>query len=338
MPAAFISGCAGLALTEDERAFICDAEPAGLILFQRNCDTPKQVRALTDDFRKLLGDDVLVLVDQEGGRVQRMAPPNWRALPPAKAFADLYASDPAKAVKTAHAVARLCAHDLQTAGINMNCVPVLDVPAPDGHEIIGTRAYGSDVNTIVALGRAVAEGHMAGGIAPVIKHIPGHGRATADSHLELPRVSTPKSDLEATDFEPFRQLNHLPAGMTAHVVYDALDDQDCASTSSMVISRTIRGHIGFDGLLMSDDLSMKALAGDMRERTRNVLNAGCDLALHCNGKLAEMEVVAANAPALDAEGGRRFEAVLKAIANPQPIDLGDVEAILSDVLTMATAS
>ncbi len=335
MPAAFIAGCAGLSLSPEERAFFRGSQPAGLILFQRNCQTPDQVRRLTDEFRDLMKDETLVLVDQEGGRVQRMAPPNWRALPPAKVFADLYMSDPGQALDVTRAVARLCAYDLQAAGINMNCVPVLDVPAPDGHEIIGTRAYGNNVSTIVALGRAVAEGHMAGGVAPVIKHIPGHGRATADSHLELPHVAVSHDELIATDFEPFRQLNQLPAGMTAHVVYEALDSEECASTSRSIISDVIRGHIGFNGLLMSDDLSMKALAGKMAERTRRVLNAGCDLALHCNGKLPEMEQVADAAQSLPQVGQRRLNATFAAIAKPQDFDIAAAEATLSQVLTMA---
>lgn len=337
MPAAFISGCAALSLSDSERDFFRECQPAGLILFQRNCESPDQVRALTDDFRSLCDGDVLVLVDQEGGRVQRMAPPNWRALPAAKVFADLYAREPDRAVAAVRLVSQLCAHDLQQSGINMNCVPVLDVPAPDGHEIIGTRAYGSDVATIVALGRAVAEGHMAGGVAPVIKHIPGHGRATADSHLELPRVSAPRDALNKTDFDPFKQLHDMPAGMTAHVVYDALDPTHCASVSASVISKVIRGSIGFDGLLMSDDLSMKALEGDMETRARGVLDAGCDVALHCNGHMDEMLRVAAVAGPLTEDASRRLKAVFAAIAQPQSLDLSAAEGILAELLTMASS-
>lgn len=337
MPSAFIAGCAGLTLTSQERAFFRSTSPAGFILFQRNCQTPDQVRALTDDVRDQVGQNVLVLIDQEGGRVQRMTPPHWRALPPAKAFADLFSRDPDRALKAARTVARLCAHDLQVAGINMNCVPVLDVPAPDGHEIIGTRAYGSDVETIVALARAVAEGHIAGGVSPVIKHIPGHGRATADSHLELPHVDASRADLETTDFEPFRRLNDLPAAMTAHVVYETLDPRECASTSATVINDTIRGSIGFDGLLMSDDLSMKALSGSMEERTKRVLEAGSDLALHCNGKMEEMRAVASVAPPLSGRAAQRLDAVFQAIASPQPFDVPAAEAVLSDLLTMVSA-
>ncbi|MGI9407034.1 MAG: beta-N-acetylhexosaminidase [Hyphomicrobiaceae bacterium] len=336
MPSAFVAGCAGLSFSDAERRFFRDAGPCGFILFQRNCETPEQVRRLTDEFREAAGTDrTLVLVDQEGGRVQRMAPPQWRELPAAQAFADLYREDPERATDTARAVARLCAHDLKRAGINMNCVPVLDVPAPDGHEIIGTRAYGSDVATIVALGRAVAEGHLAGGVSPVIKHLPGHGRATVDSHLSLPRVNAGLADLETIDFAPFRQLNTLPAGMTGHVVYEALDAHECASTSATVIGETIRGHIGFDGLLMSDDLSMKALDGDMRDRTARVLAAGCDVALHCNGDMAEMEAVASVAPELNGASKARYAAVFGAIANAQPLDITAAEAALKDVFTMA---
>ncbi len=337
MPAAFITGCAGLSLSSAERDFFAAAQPAGLILFQRNCERPEQVRTLTDEFRNLVRGDVLVLVDQEGGRVQRMAPPGWRELPPAQAYADLYKSDPGRAIHAARTVSRLCAHDLRAAGINMNCVPVLDVPAPDGHEIIGTRAYGTDVEAIVALARAVAEGHLACGVAPVIKHLPGHGRATSDSHIELPRVSASHTDLESRDFQPFRQLNDLPAGMTAHVVYDALDPDQCASTSATVIAGTIRGYIGFDGLLMSDDLSMKALAGDTKTRTRRVLDAGCDLALHCNGKMVEMTAVAQAAPELSGVARDRLDAVLATITDPQPFDCVAAEAMREYMFNMTTA-
>ena len=252
---AFITGCAGLALTVDETAFIRDQRPAGLILFSRNCDTHDQVRSLTDEFRTALGEqDVLVLIDQEGGRVQRLRPPHWRALPPASAFGALYALDKKRGLEAARLAARVAAQDLASLGITMNCAPVLDLPAPGAHDIIGDRAYGSVPGDVAELARAVAAGLLAGGVLPVIKHIPGHGRATADSHLELPVVKTSAQDLRANDFEPFRLLADLPAALTAHVVYEAFDPKDPATTSLTLIQDIIRGEIGFQGFLMSDDL------------------------------------------------------------------------------------
>ncbi|MGE3066281.1 MAG: beta-N-acetylhexosaminidase, partial [Hyphomicrobiaceae bacterium] len=261
MPSAFICGLSGLELAPSERDFLRDARPCGIILFARNCAEPDQVRRLVADAREALGGDALVLIDQEGGRVRRLRPPHWRELPAAASYAALYGRDPAAAVRAAHLAARLTAADLRDLGININCAPVLDLPQPGSHAIIGDRAYGSDVERIIVLGRAVADGLSAGGVLPVIKHIPGHGRATKDSHHDLPVVDADRAVLDATDFAPFRALADLPAAMTAHVVYTAVDPSAPASASATVIGDVVRGAIGFQGLLMCDDLSMQALAG-----------------------------------------------------------------------------
>ena len=266
------------------------------------------------------GDAMLVLIDQEGGRVQRLRPPLGRALPPAAAFGKLYASDPAGAAEKAYGVARLLADDLAALGINTDCTPVLDIPVSGAHEIIGDRAYGSEPEQVARLAKAVADGLMDGGILPVIKHIPGHGRATADSHLALPVVAESRAELSATDFAPFKALNAMPAAMSAHVVFSAIDPDEPASTSAKVIGEVIRGEIGFDGLLMSDDLSMHALSGGMRERAERVIAAGSDLALHCNGDLGEMQQAAAGVPLLAGRARQRFEAALAVLNQHKPYD------------------
>lgn len=335
MQKAFITGLAGPELTGDERAFLAEHRPAGVILFSRNiCDAP-QIRRLVSDALAAIGTGrALVLVDQEGGRVQRIRPPVAHPLPPAASFAALHAIDPDAAVSAARTVARLCAFDLSALGINCNCAPVLDVPVPGAHDIIGNRAYGDRPDRIVDLARAVAEGLALGGVLPVMKHIPGHGRATADSHLELPVVSTAVDELAASDFVPFQRLAHLPAAMTAHVVFTSIDPGNPASTSPTVIRDIIRGLIGFDGLLMSDDLSMKALTGALADRTHAVLEAGSDLALHCNGDLGEMREVAAASPALSGAARARFDSALAvALAPPEPFDRAQAEATLTYMLS-----
>lgn len=330
MASAFITGVSGATLSADEAAFLKSAVPAGLILFGRNCIGHDQIRRLVGDARDAVGtDDFLVLIDQEGGRVQRLRPPLGRELPAASAYAYLYAEDPDLAKDAAFLAARLVADDLRNLGINTDCAPVLDVPVAGAHDIIGDRAYGRDPAQVAALARAVAEGFMAGGVLPVIKHIPGHGRATADSHLELPVVTEPHDVLTASDFAPFQVLNDMPAAMTAHVVFSAIDAGHPASTSSKVTRDIIRGEIGFDGLLMSDDLSMKALTGTFAERTQAVLSAGSDLALHCSGVLAEMEKVAGAAPALAGDALRRFRTALKVLSRQQPYDSARAEAQLA---------
>lgn len=322
MTLAFITGLSGPTLTPGETDFLASSSPAGVILFSRNCVEPEQIRRLVDDVRNAAGrgDDFLVLIDQEGGRVQRLRPPLGRALPPADAYARLYGDDPEKALDAAFLAARLLADDLKTLGINTNCAPVLDVPVPGAHDIIGNRAYGRTADQVARLGRAVAAGLMAGGVLPVIKHIPGHGRAMADSHLALPVVDTPRDELAATDFAPFKALSEMPAAMTAHVVFAALDPEAPASTSREVTEGVIRGLIGFDGLLMSDDLCMKALSGPIGRRASAVLAAGSDLALHCGGDLAEMEAVAAAVPALSGDGLRRFRAAVEIFTRADPYD------------------
>lgn len=333
MLTAFITGIAGTVLSEPERAFLRDSRPAGVILFARNIADPAQVRALTDACRAAIGRDILVLVDQEGGRVQRLRPPHWRALPAGARYRRSSATLRAAAADT-RAVSRLIARDLRTLGIDCNCTPVLDVPVAGAHDVIGDRALGYDVETISVIGRAIAEGHMAGGVVPVIKHIPGHGRATADSHLELPTVSVSRAELEASDFATFRALADMPAAMTAHVVYTALDGTAPASTSRPVTDTIIRGHIGFDGLLMSDDLSMKALAGPMRSRAEAVIAAGSDLALHCNGVMAEMVEVAAGVPPLTGCAAERFGRALSVTQAVEPFDVAAAEACLARILAL----
>ena len=333
MHKAFITGLAGLDLSRDEQAFLRAERPAGLILFTRNCRDADQIRRLIAESVAAIGTDhILVLVDQEGGRVQRLKPPIARLLPPAAVFAAHHA-DMGAAGQAAFLLARLAADDLTALGINTNCAPVLDVPVPGAHDIIGNRAYSRDPALIARLGQSVADGLMAGGILPVMKHIPGHGRALADSHLELPVVTATAVELSASDFAPFATLKRLPAAMTAHVVFTHLDAAQPASTSRRVTQDVIRGHIGFDGLLMSDDLGMKALNGTFGDRTRAVLEAGSDLALHCNGDLAEMQQVAAAAPVLAGPALQRFERAVAVTRNPrQPYDRASAEAALDRLL------
>ena len=311
---AFICGLSGSALSLGEADFLAAAKPAGIILFARNIETPEQVKRLIEDARDAAQGEILVLVDQEGGRVQRLAEPHWPRYPAARAFGRLRAADRERAKQAARLCARAMAHDLHALGFNTTCAPVLDVPVPGADNIIGDRAYGENIESVIELGGAVAEGLLAGGILPVMKHIPGHGRAMADSHLALPVVDTPLGELKASDFAPFRALRHLPMAMTAHVVYTAIDADAPVTVSAKAIDGTIRGFIGFDGLLMSDDLSMQALSGTLEERTRASLAAGCDLALHCNGKMEEMTTVAMASPPLEGPGA----AALRSRARPAP--------------------
>ena len=294
MRTALITGVAATTLTPQEVDFLRDIRPAGLILFARNLVNHSQIRALISAVREAVGtEELLVLIDQEGGRVQRLRPPLGRTLPPASAYGTLYSRDPAQATAAAFAVARLLAEDLKALGINADCAPVLDLPVPSSHAVIGDRAYGTSIDQVVRLARSVAQGFMAGGVLPVIKHIPGHGRATKDSHLALPVVTESREVLAASDFVPFKALNLLPAAMTAHIIYSAIDAGAPASTSAILVGDVIRGEIGFDGLLMSDDLSMNALSGGMRQRAESVIAAGSDIVLHCNGDLREMRSAAA---------------------------------------------
>jgi len=336
MRTALITGVAGHALTPRETAFLKETRPAGVILFARNLESHAQIRALVAAACAAVGtNELLVLIDQEGGRVQRLRPPLGRALPPAAAYGQLYERDPDAAADAAFAVARLLAADLAALGINTNCAPVADVPVAGSHQIIGDRAYGNSPEQVARLARAVAEGLMAGGVLPVVKHIPGHGRATKDSHLALPVVSEPRAALSATDFAPFKALSGLPAAMTAHVVFTAIDAEAPASTSAIVTRDIIRGEIGFDGLLMSDDLSMQALSGAMRERAERVIAAGSDLVLHCNGHMDEMQAVAAGTPQLQGRALERFQQALGVINRRKPFDAAASEAQLAHMLALA---
>ena len=329
MPKAFICGCAGLALNDEERAFVRQEDPWGLILFKRNVAHRDQLRVLTLSFRECVGrPDAPVLIDQEGGRVQRMAPPNWRAYPAAAAIeAGL---TPSRTEAAARLIARLIAHDLNEVGITIDCAPVLDVAGEGMHAAIGARAFSSRPERVAAMGRAVAEGLLAGGIAPVIKHMPGHGRARVDSHHELPVVDAARGELKR-DFAPFAALNNLPMAMSAHLLFTAIDPKRPATMSPIVVEEVMRGEIGFDGLIMSDDLSMKALKGPFDERAAAVIEAGLDIVLHCNGDLDEARAVASATPVLAGESLRRAEAALAAIAPPEPFDVERGERELAAV-------
>jgi beta-N-acetylhexosaminidase len=336
MSNAVVYGCAGPELSADERAFFRDADPFGFILFARNCIEPKQIRRLCADMRAIVGrDNAPILIDQEGGRVQRLRPPHWRTRPAARFFGDLYAHDPAGARDAAYLCARLMAHELSDLGITVDCAPVLDVPVEGAHDIIGDRAFARDPLTIIELGRAVIDGLLDGGVLPVIKHMPGHGRAAADSHFALPRVDASVEALSSTDFVTFRSLNGAPCAMTAHVVYEAIDPQRPATTSALVIRHVIRGEIGFDGLLFSDDLSMQALDGTLGSRAKAALFAGCDVVIHCNGKMDEMKDVAANVRPLAGVHQHRAEAALSHLAQPAKVDVAAAEARLTAMMEHA---
>jgi beta-N-acetylhexosaminidase len=328
---AFISGFSGVQITASERAFLRDARPWGLILFKRNIETPQQTRGLISDFRETLGWEAPVLVDQEGGRVQRMGPPHWPAYPPGAAYGAIYESDRKAGLDAARLGARLIAWDLRQIGIDVDCLPLADLPVAGADQVIGDRAYGTEPDKVSALARAVADGLLEGGVLPVLKHLPGHGRATADSHEKLPVVNASRASLETTDFAAFRPLAGLPLGMTAHVVFTAFDPVAPATTSAIMLRDVIRGSIGFDGLLMSDDVSMGALSGTLAERTRAALAAGCDLVLHCNGDLAEMQAVAAQAPPLSGQAERR---AATALAMRRPAATLDVEAARASFAAM----
>ena len=309
-----ILSLSGPALTGAERAFFREVDPAGYILFRRNIADRAQLRALTDSLRDLAGRaDLPILIDQEGGQVARMQPPEWIAFPPGAAFDRLYDVAPVSAIEAMRANAGALAAMLREAGITVDCLPLLDVRQPHGHDVIGDRALGSEPMRVAALGRATLEGLREGGVVGVVKHVPGHGRAMADSHHELPVVEATAEELD-TDLQPFRRLAWAPMAMTAHVVYTAWDRERCASLSPVVIDRVVRGSIGFDGLLMSDDLGMKALGGGYGERTAGVLAAGCDLALYCWGDLAEMEACAGAVGAIPPRARERLDAAMATIA------------------------
>jgi beta-N-acetylhexosaminidase len=311
-------GLAGPVLGEAERSFFRSADPAGFILFRRNCVDRAQVRAQIVGERALAGrDDLPILIDQEGGRVQRMAPPEWPALPAAEAFARLYRIAPVSAMEAARLNARVIAAMLLEVGINVDCLPLLDVRRPDADAIIGDRALGAEPMQVAALGRLVIDGLREGGVVGVVKHIPGHGRAMADSHKVLPIVDAPEEAL-AEDVAPFAALADAPMAMTAHVVYTAWDAASCASLSPVVIGEIVRGRIGFAGLLMSDDLGMSALSGGFAERAAGVIAAGCDIALHCSGDMAEMEAVAGALGGIGEAARERLDRAMATIAKAVP--------------------
>ena len=308
-PRAVIFGCAGPDLTPDERAFFRDADPLGFILFARNVDTPERTYRLVEALRSSVARaEAPVLIDQEGGRVARLRPPHWRKAPPARLLGELYARDPERGLEATLLNSRLLAADVASVGGDVDCLPVLDIAFPETHAAIGDRAYADRPEPVAALGRAAAEGLLAEGVMPVIKHMPGHGRATVDSHASLPRVSAPRDLLERTDFLPFKLLSDLPWAMTGHLLFEAVDSEAAITVSARGVKEVIRDHIGFDGLLLSDDLSMQALGGTLGERANRALAAGCDVALHCNGKMAEMTDIAGCTGPLTEPAGRRFDA------------------------------
>jgi beta-N-acetylhexosaminidase len=337
---AFITGVSGLELNADEREFIRAERPWGFILFKRNIETPDQVAHLVQELRKAVGGaDAPVLIDQEGGRVQRLGPPHWPVYPPGAVFDTLYDIDPALGLSAARLSSRLIAADLTDLGITVDCLPLADVPVAGADAVIGNRAYGTEPKKVAAIARAVTEGLEQGGVLPVLKHIPGHGRATADTHFRLPEVDTSKKELERTDFAAFQPLADLPMAMTAHVVFSALDPAHPATTSATIIEQVIRGVIGFQGLLMSDDVSMNALSGSIAERTRAIFAAGCDVVLHCNGKLDEMRQVVAQTPELTGKPLERAKAALASRRAPQPFDRAAARLELNALITRAgTAS
>ena len=330
---AVIFGCEGLSLTDWEREFFADSDPLGFILFARNCEGPEQIRALVADLRESVGQgSAPVLIDQEGGRVARLKPPQWRAAPAAGRFGLLAGRDRQLAEQAVQLNARLIAAELLDLGITVNCAPVLDLPTPGASDVIGDRAFGADPERIAELGRAFCEGLLAGGVLPVIKHIPGHGRARVNSHHELPVVETPRAELEVSDFRPFVALAGMPWAMTGHLVYAAIDPDNPATMSHAVIAEVIRGAIGFDGVLVTDDLSMAALSGDFAARASKSLAAGCDVVLHCNGKAAEMTATMGGVGPLSAETVRRLAAAGARPQAPEEVDTAALAARLERIL------
>jgi beta-N-acetylhexosaminidase len=332
---AFITGLAGPALTAEERQFLKEAEPWGLIVFGRNVTSPEGLRRLVGEFRGAVGRHAPVLIDQEGGRVQRLGPPQWPSYPPGAAYGALYDQDRQIGLAAAKLGARLIAADLAALGIDVDCTPLADIPAAGADPVIGDRAYGATPDKVAAIALVIAAGLLEGGVLPVLKHIPGHGRATADSHERLPVVSTDRATLEITDFAAFRALKALPLGMTAHVVFTVIDPVAPATCSATIVQDVIRDSVGFQGLLMSDDVSMGALTGSLGERTRAALSAGCDMVLHCNGKMPEMLAVAAATPRLAGEAMRRADAALALRKPAAPIDLAAARAEFASLMASA---
>lgn len=320
----------GLSLSAEEKAFFRDVNPYGFILFARNIDTPDQVRALCDEMRACVGRDAPITIDQEGGRVQRLRAPVWTEWEPPLEFVTAAGE---KAEEAMYLRYRLIAAELHALGIDSNCAPMVDVAGPGTHAFLHNRCYGTDPQTVAKLGRAAAEGMIAGGVIPVLKHIPGHGRATMDSHYDLPRVSVSREELDTVDFAPFRALNDLPMGMTAHLVYDAIDDKP--ATLSEKVMKVIREDIGFENLIMTDDLAMKALKGSLADLTRQALAAGCDVILHCNGTLADRRTVAEAAGEMSFGAQTRALRALNGRMAPDDIDISRATAQLGTLLSRA---
>ena len=310
-----ILGLSGEILRNRERDFFLESQPAGFILFARNCSGKEQLRRLTDSLREVVGrDDVPILIDQEGGRVARLKPPEWPEFPAAWRFAELYRKAPISAIEAARVNALAIAVTLAEVGINVDCAPLLDVRREGGHDVIGDRAFGDEPMQVAALGRATLDGLEAGGVCGVVKHMPGHGRAGADSHVELPVVDASEEEL-ADDLAPFRALCNAPMAMTAHVLFNAWDADRCATVSPIVIEEVIRKRIGFNGLLMSDDLAMEALSGTLAERAVAALDAGCDVVLHGSGKLDENEAIVGALGGIDAPAFERLDRAMARIAD-----------------------
>ncbi|MEM9441767.1 MAG: beta-N-acetylhexosaminidase [Pseudomonadota bacterium] len=319
--AAAIVGISGTTLTPEEIELYASKRPSGFILFARNCESPDQVASLVRSLRLAVNDaHVPILIDQEGGRVTRLKPPYWQMLPPLRRIGECAKHAPELAKEAAWLHARLVASDLEPLGITINCSPVLDLGLKGQTEAIGDRAFSEDPSIVGELGQAMIEGFLDGGVIPVIKHLPGHGRATVDSHAHLPRVSAHRDILAAADWQPFRQNAEAPLGMTAHILFPALDLACCATQSSTIINDIIRGEIGFSGALLSDDLSMEALGGSLGERARRAIEAGCDLALHCNGAMAEMTAVLTASGPLEGGSLKRFNQALSMKRPPEPFD------------------
>ncbi len=332
MSHACILGLAGPKLSANERAFFREVKPWGFILFKRNTESPDQTRKLVDALRRTADRaDAPVLIDQEGGRVQRLGPPHWPKYPSARAYGDAFRDDPQLRREMARLGARLMAEDLRKLGINVDCLPVLDVRQRGADAVIGDRAYGEDPDTVAQLGRAAAEGLLAGGVLPVIKHMPGHGRTSVDTHFALPRVDAPLKTLRAVDFKPFRANADMPLGMTGHLVFSAIDAKNAATVSKKAID-LLRDEIGFDGLLMTDDISMKALGGTFVERSKAAIRAGVDVVLHCNGDMEEMKAVVKGSGRLKGDAKRRAHAAMARLAHePEPFDEAQARARFNEV-------
>ena len=326
-----IFGCLGKSLTDWEKKFFSEIQPYGFIVFARNFDNPEQVRRLTDEMKNCVdAENIPILIDQEGGRVARLKPPHWRDAPPASVFAELAKKDIELAKKAVYLNTRLIAKELYDLGITVNCTPLLDIPTENSNDIIGDRAFGNDADTVSTLALSMCEGLLDGGVLPIVKHIPGHGRAMADSHKELPIVDASLDSLRETDFVPFKRLKNMPIAMTAHILYTTIDD--VVSTFSPKVIELIRNEIGFDGLLMSDDLSMQALDGDFSERTVRTLEAGCDIVLHCNADVAEMKAIAGAVGDVRADTVNRIIIANRFLQTPKPMDYKLAEAELSKII------